>query len=143
MNSILSVDLFLSLFFLFVIAFPPPPPPPPRLLDSLLQMLIAMIIVAIGVTFLSLILTVIWLLKASGLFTTIKINLSRPSFELLTIVYKFQQGDYSQAADIFKDLLHYCPAHSTIGIYYDNATVVRRDGRSCVGDLLLNALDAR
>lgn len=90
-------------------------------------MLTAMIVVAIGVTFLLLILTVIWLLKVSGLFAPIRINLARPSFELLTVVYKFHQGDYSQAADVFKDLLHYCPAHSTIGIYYDNPTVVRRD----------------
>ena len=90
-------------------------------------MLIGMIIVAIGVTFLSLILTVIWLLKVSGLFTSIRINLARPSFELLTIVYKFQQGDYAQAADVFKDLLHYCQGHSTIGIYYDNPAVVSRD----------------
>jgi hypothetical protein len=83
-------------------------------------MLITFIIIAIGLTFLSLILTIIWLLKASGLFTPIRIKIAQPSFEDLTIVYKFQQGDYSQSADIFKDLLNYSPSHSTIAIYYDN-----------------------
>jgi len=78
------------------------------------------IIIAIGLTFLALILTIFWLLKVSGLFTPIKIKIVQPSFELSTIVYKFQQGDYSQSADIFKDILNYSPSHSTIGIYYDN-----------------------
>ena len=82
------------------------------------------IIIAIGLTFLSLLLTIFWLLKVSGLFTPIKINIIQPSFEFLTIVYKFQQGDYSTAADIFKDILNYSPSHSTIGIYYDNPDVV-------------------
>jgi hypothetical protein len=87
-------------------------------------MLITIIIIAIGLTFLSLILTIFWLLKVSGLFTPIKINIIQPSFEYLTIVYKFQQGDYSKSADIFKDILNYSPSHSTIAIYYDNPDVV-------------------
>jgi Na+/H+ antiporter NhaD/arsenite permease-like protein len=65
-------------------------------------MLITFIIIAIALTFLALILTIIWLLKESGLFTSIKIKIVQPSFESLTIAYKFQQGDYSKAADIFK-----------------------------------------
>jgi hypothetical protein len=87
-------------------------------------MLITIIIVAIGLTFLSLIVTIIWLLKVSGLFAPIRIKITEPSFEFLTIVYKFQRGDYSIAADIFKDILNYSPSHSTIAIYYDNADVV-------------------
>ena len=87
-------------------------------------MLITIIIIAIGFTFLALIATIIWLLKVSGLFTPIKIKITEPSFEFLTIVYKFQQGDYSQSAEIFKDILNYSPSHSTIGIYYDNPDVV-------------------
>ncbi len=87
-------------------------------------MLITIIIIAIGLTFLSLIATIIWLLKVSGLFTPIKLTIAQPSFEFLTIVYKFQQGDHSKSADIFKDILNYSPSHSTIAIYYDNSDVV-------------------
>ncbi|CAF1258914.1 unnamed protein product [Adineta ricciae] len=68
----------------------------------------------------SLILTIFWLLKVSGLFTSIRIKIAQPSFEHLTIVYKFQKGDYSVSAETFKDIMNYSPAHSTIGIYYDN-----------------------
>jgi hypothetical protein len=87
-------------------------------------MLITIIIVAIGLTFLSLIITIFWLLKVSGLFTSIKIQIIQPSYEFLTIIYKFQQGDYSQSVEIFKDILNYSPSHSTIAIYYDNPDVV-------------------
>lgn len=87
-------------------------------------MLITIIIIAIGLTFLSLLATIIWLLKVSGLFSPIRIKIVQPSFEFLTIVYKFQQGDHSKSADIFKDILNYSPSHSTIAIYYDNPEVV-------------------
>ncbi|CAF4986619.1 unnamed protein product, partial [Rotaria sp. Silwood1] len=86
-------------------------------------MLTTIIIIAIGLTFLALILTIIWLLKISGLFTSIKIQVLQPSFEFLTIAYKYQQGDYSKSADIFRDILNYSPSHSTIAIYYDNVDV--------------------
>lgn len=87
-------------------------------------MLITIIIIAIGLTFFALILTIFWLLKVSGLFTSIKIQIVDPSFQSLTIAYKFQQGDYSKSSDTFKDILNYSPSHSTIGIYYDNPDVV-------------------
>lgn len=87
-------------------------------------MIVTIIVIAIGVTFIALIATIIWLLKASGLFTSIKIKISEPSFEYLTIVYKFQQGDYATSADIFKDIMNFSPSHSTIAIYYDNVDVV-------------------
>ena len=77
------------------------------------------LILAIALTFLALIVTIVWLLKASGLFTPIKIKVTKPSFEDLTIAYKFQQGDYAQSADIFRDILNYSPSHRTLGIYYD------------------------
>jgi hypothetical protein len=64
-------------------------------------------------------------LKISGIFTSIRIDIVKPSFEDLTIAYKFQQGDYSQSAEIFKDILNYSASHSTIGIYYDNPNNVR------------------
>ncbi|UJR31541.1 hypothetical protein I4U23_019029 [Adineta vaga] len=83
-------------------------------------MLIPFILFAIGSTFLALILTIFWLLKVSGLFTSIRIKIAQPSFEFLTVVYKFHTGDYSVSADTFKDILNYSPSHSTIGIYYDN-----------------------
>jgi hypothetical protein len=87
-------------------------------------MIITIIIIAIGLTFFALIATIIWLLKVSGLFTSIRIKILQPSFEFLTIVYKFDRGDYSKSADIFKDILNYSPSHSTIAIYYDNPDVV-------------------
>ena len=83
-------------------------------------MLIPFILLSIGLTFLALILTIFWLLKVSGLFTSIRIKIAQPSFEHLTVVYKFQKGDYSVSAETFKDIMNYSPAHSTIGIYYDN-----------------------
>ena len=82
------------------------------------------ILIAIGLTLLALILTILWLLRVSGLFTQIKIKLAEPPFENLTILYKFQQGDYSKSTDIFKDILNYSPSHSTMAIYYDNPDVV-------------------
>ncbi len=87
-------------------------------------MLITIIIVAIALTFIALITTIVWLLKVSGLFTPIRMKIIQPSFEFLTVVYKFQKGDYSQSADIFKDILNYSPSHSTIAIYYDNPNTV-------------------
>jgi hypothetical protein len=87
-------------------------------------MLTTILIGAIGLTILALILTVVWLLKVSGLFTPIRIKLVQPSFEHLTVVYKFQRGDYATSADIFKDMLHFTAGHSTMGIYYDNPRVV-------------------
>lgn len=89
-------------------------------------MIETIIIIAIGLTTLALITTIIWLLKVSGLFTPIKFRIIEPNFEFLTVMYKFQKGDYAQSADVFKDILNYSPAHSTIGIYYDNPTVVSR-----------------
>ncbi len=118
------VFLFLvCLFFLLVIlrfffSFPP------------FQMLITIIIIAIALTFIALIATIIWLLKVSGLFTSIRMKIAEPSFEFLTIVYKFQKGDYSQSADIFKDILNYSPSHSTIAIYYDNPEIVSSKKKS-------------
>ncbi|CAF0952967.1 unnamed protein product [Adineta steineri] len=97
-------------------------------------MLIPFILLAIGLTFLALIFTVFWLLKVSGLFASIKIKITQPTFEFLTIAYKFQQGDYSQSADIFRDILNYSPSHSTIGIYYDKPDVTPvEQRRSIVG----------
>lgn len=83
-------------------------------------MLTDFLVVAIIFMVVTLILTVFWLLKASGLFTTIEIKIERPNFENLTLVYKFQRGDYSTSSDIFKDILNYSASHSTAGIYYDN-----------------------
>jgi hypothetical protein len=93
-------------------------------------MLITIIIIAIALTFIALIATIIWLLKVSGLFTSIRMKIAEPSFEFLTIVYKFQKGDYSQSADIFKDILNYSPSHSTIAIYYDNPEIVSSKKKS-------------
>ena len=87
-------------------------------------MTITIILIAIGFTFVALILTIFWLLRVSGLFTPIQIKIAQPSFENLTIVYKFQQGDYSKSTDIFQDILNYSPSHSTIAIYYDNSDIV-------------------
>ena len=87
-------------------------------------MIETIIIVAIGLTTLALITTIIWLLKVSGLFTSIKFRIIEPTFEFLPVMYKFQKGDYTQSADIFKDILNYSPSHSTMGIYYDNPNVV-------------------
>ncbi len=87
-------------------------------------MLITIIIVAIALTFIALLTTIVWLLKVSGLFTSIRMKIIQPTFESLTVVYKFQKGDYSQSADIFKDILNYSPSHSTIGIYYDDTNTV-------------------
>jgi len=83
-------------------------------------MLVTIIIIAIGLTGLSLIATIIWLLKVSGLFSSVKIKIAQPSFEFLTIAYKYEQGDYSKSADIFRDILNFSPGHSTLAIYYDN-----------------------
>lgn len=82
-------------------------------------MLITIILIAIGLTTIALILTIFWLLKVSGLFTSIKIQIIEPPFEFVTIAYKFQKGDYSTSADTFRDILNYSPSHSTIAIYYD------------------------
>jgi len=101
-------------------------------------MLITILIIAIGLTFLSLIVTIIWLLKVSGLFTPIKIKISQPSFEFLTIVYKFQQGDYSKSADIFKDILNYSPSHSTIAIYYDSPDIVPVEQRRFIVGVIVD-----
>lgn len=91
-----------------------------------LQMSTTVLLVAIGLTFSALILTIAWLLKASGLFAPIRIKVTKPSFEHLTILYKFQQGDYSQSAEIFRDILNYSPSHRTLGIYYDKPDDVSR-----------------
>jgi hypothetical protein len=88
-------------------------------------MSMTVLIVAIGFTALALIVTIVWLLKASGLFTSIRIKIAQPAYEDLTVAYKFQKGDYSTSADIFRDILNYSPSHSTIGIYYDNPNDVR------------------
>ena len=85
------------------------------------------LIVAIGFTVLTLIVTIVWLLKASGLFASIRIKIAQPAYEDLTVAYKFQKGDYSTSADIFRDILNYSPSHSTMGIYYDNPNDVRRN----------------
>ena len=87
-------------------------------------MLETIIIIAIGLTTLALITTIIWLLKVSGLFTSIKFRIAEPTFEFLTVMYKFQKGDYAQSADTFKDILNYSPSHVTTAIYYDNPAVV-------------------
>ena len=92
-----------------------------------LQMSETILIFAIVLTFSALILTVVWLLKASGLFTSIRIKVTKPSFDDLTILYKFQQGDYSQSADIFRDILNYSPSHRTLGIYYDKPADVSEE----------------
>ncbi|CAF3596283.1 unnamed protein product [Rotaria socialis] len=106
-------------------------------------MLITAIIFAIGLTILALIATIIWLLKASGLFTSIKIQVTQPSFEFLTIVYKFQKGDYSTSADIFRDIINYSPSHSTIGIYYDKTDVTPvEERRFIVGVIVDETKDA-
>ena len=105
-------------------------------------MLITIIIVAIVLTFVALIATIIWLLKASGLFTPIRMKIAQPTFELLTVVYKFQKGDYSQSADIFKDILNYSPSHSTIGIYYDNPNTVSLRKFQCEDEGFVSKLDS-
>lgn len=87
-------------------------------------MLETIIIIAIGLLSLALITTIIWLLKVSGLFTSIKFSITQPTFEFLTVMYKFQKGDYAQSAEIFKDFLNYAPSHATTAIYYDNPAVV-------------------
>ncbi|CAF2740696.1 unnamed protein product [Rotaria sp. Silwood2] len=101
-------------------------------------MIITIIIIAIGLTFLALIFTIIWLLKVSGLFTSIKIQVIQPSFEFLTIAYKFQQGDYSKSADIFRDILNYSPSHSTIAIYYDNTDVTPVEQRRFIVGIIVD-----
>ena len=93
-------------------------------------MLTTIILIAIGFTLLALLLTIFWLLKVSGLFFPIKIKIAQSPFECITIVYKFQQGDYSKSADLFKDFLNYSPSHSTIAIYYDKPDIVSEKKRN-------------
>lgn len=96
------------------------------------------LIFAIVLTFSALILTVVWLLKASGLFTSIRIKVTKPSFDDLTILYKFQQGDYSQSADIFRDILNYSPSHRTLGIYYDKPADTPVDKRRYIAGVIVD-----
>lgn len=108
-----------------------------RLRHRFLQMSETILIFAIVLTFSALILTIVWLLKASGLFTSIRIKVTKPSFDDLTILYKFQQGDYSQSADIFRDILNYSPSHRTLGIYYDKPADVSEEKSIEIEDLFL------
>ncbi|CAF1643276.1 unnamed protein product, partial [Didymodactylos carnosus] len=79
-----------------------------------------LIIICICLTFIALILTIIWLLKTSGLFHSIRVHVKEPPIDECFIAYKFQRGPYSTAADIFKDIMNFSPSANTIGIYYDD-----------------------
>jgi hypothetical protein len=83
-------------------------------------MFITIFALAIGVIFFVL----LWLLKTSGLFKPILINITQPPFDQLTIIYKFHRGAYSKSGDAFKSISKYSPLHLKLGIYYDDPHVV-------------------
>ncbi|CAF3693093.1 unnamed protein product [Rotaria sp. Silwood1] len=78
-------------------------------------MLISIVIIIIVIICLA----TIWFLKTLGLFKSISIKITQPPFNTLTIVYKFQRGNYSKSSDIFKDIDKYSSSPDKLGIYYD------------------------
>jgi hypothetical protein len=83
-------------------------------------MMIAIIALAIVLILLGL----LWLLKTSGLFKPILINITQPPFDQITIIYKFHRGAYSKSGDAFRTLGKYSPLHLKFGIYYDDPELV-------------------
>ncbi|CAF1434954.1 unnamed protein product, partial [Rotaria sordida] len=70
-----------------------------------------MLILILIIVIILICLIVIWLLNTLGLFKPISIKITQPPFNELTIVYKFQRGDYSKSSDIFKDIDKYSSSH--------------------------------
>ncbi|CAF1514731.1 unnamed protein product [Rotaria sordida] len=81
-------------------------------------------------------LIVIWLLNTLGLFKPISIKITQPPFNELTILYKFQRGDYSKSGDIFKDIDKYSSSHDKLGIYYDSPKTSVEKRRFAVGAIV-------
>ena len=83
-----------------------------------------MMIAILAATIVLILLGLLWLLKRSGLFKPILINITQPPFDQITIMYKFHRGAYSKSGDSFQTLCKYSPLHLKLGIYYDDPQLV-------------------
>lgn len=81
--------------------------------------------------------TVIGLLTYSGLFTSFDISAGKPSFDSLTVAYKFARGPYKNAGELFTRVSALTPELRSIGVYYDDPQeVMPSELRYIVGAVL-------
>ena len=81
----------------------------------------ALILYLIGALLIVMVLTLIWILLYSGVFDSLDdIGTGKPPLGQTVIAYKFQEGPYNEAGQVFTEAAIISPKNKAIGIYYDD-----------------------
>ncbi|XP_045164950.2 testis-expressed protein 264-like [Mercenaria mercenaria] len=96
-----------------------------------------LILAGILILFVILCLSIAALLYVSGVLKPIDVGAGTPPIGQAVVAYKFAQGPYKYAGNLFTEVCRVAPDHKCLGIYYDNPNEVPSDKcRYIVGAVL-------